>query len=62
MAILDAGAYQAWIAAFDNWDRAQRRFDAAGRLGNGALTDYLRGNLERASRDYNAAIKALNDA
>ncbi len=61
MAILDAGTYQGWIKAFDNYDQAQRRLDAAGSTGNRESIGYLRGNLEKASREYNAAIKALNE-
>ena len=62
MVILDAGPYQEWIRAFDNWDRAKRRFEAAGAQGNSALTDYLRGSLETARQEYNAAIKALKNS
>jgi hypothetical protein len=60
MAILDAGPFQDWIRAFDGYERAQRRYDAAGRTGNQALVDYLRPELEAASRDLNTAIKILN--
>ncbi len=62
MAVMDAGLYQAWIRAFDNWDRAQRRFGAAGAINDAALTNYLRGDWETARREYNDAIKAVRDA
>ena len=62
MAIVDVGLYQAWIRAFDNWERAQRRHDAAAALGNSALTEYLRGSLEAARQEYQVAIRAIKDA
>jgi len=60
MALLDAGPYQDWIRAFDNWERAKSRFDAAGRTGNQALIEYLRPHVDRAQRELNAALKTLN--
>lgn len=62
MAIMDVGLYQDWIAAHDNWDRARRRFDAAGQIGDAGLIEHLRIAVERARVDYNAATKAINNA
>lgn len=61
MAILDAGPFQDWIRAFDRNERAQKRYDAAGRTGNEALIKYLRPELDEAGRDLNAATRALNN-
>ena len=62
MPILDAGLYQAWIAAFDNHDRAERRLVAAGATGNRDLIEYVRGLSEQAAQELNQAIRALNNA
>ena len=62
MAILDAGIYQAWIRAFDSWEQAQRRYDAAPAVGDRALTDYLRASLHSAAQEYQAAVRAIKDA
>ena len=62
VAMMDAGLFQGWIAAFDRYESAKRRYDAAGQIGHGALSDYLRGRVEDASRELNAATKALKDA
>jgi hypothetical protein len=62
MAILDAGVYQDWIRAFDHWEQAERRYNAAAAFGNNALTEYLRRSLEAARQEYNAAIKAIKNA
>ena len=59
MAILDAGPYQEWTAAFDDWERAKRRYDAAHALQNSGLTEHLRQRLEEAQRKYHAGIKAI---
>ncbi len=61
MAILDAGPFQDWIRAFDRHERAQKRYDAAGRTGNEALIKYLRPESDEAGRDLNAATRALNN-
>jgi hypothetical protein len=61
MAMLDAGPFQEWVRAFDMHERAQRRYEAAGRTGNQALIDYLRPGLEETRRDLNTTIKALNN-
>jgi hypothetical protein len=60
VAILDAGPFQTWISAFDRHERAQRRYEAAGRLNNRELIDYLRGDLDQAAAELNAAIRAMN--
>jgi len=60
MAMLDASPFQEWVRAFDGYERAKRRWDAAGATGNRALIDYLRPELEGASRDLDVAIKTLN--
>lgn len=59
MAILDAGPYQAWIKAFDEHERAERRFEAASRLGNQALIAYLRAQREEAAQTLHAAIRGI---
>ena len=59
MAILDASPFQTWMTAFDNWDRAQRRYNAAGQLGNQELVAYLRPLLDQAERAYHAAVRGL---
>lgn len=61
MAILDAGPFQDWIRAFDRHERAQKRYDAAGRIWNEALINYLRPELDEAGRELNAATRALNN-
>lgn len=60
--IMDVGLQQNWVSAFDNWERAQKRFDAAGQIGNAALINYLRDHVDTAARAYNAATKAINNA
>ncbi len=60
MAMLDASPFQEWVRAFDEYERAKRRWDAAGATGNQALIDHLRPELDEASRDLDAAIKTLN--
>jgi signal-transduction protein with cAMP-binding, CBS, and nucleotidyltransferase domain len=62
MAIVDAGIYQDWIRAFDNWERAQRRYDAAPVVGDRALMNYLHASLQSAAREYQAACRAIQDA
>lgn len=61
MAILDAAPVQDWIRAFDNWDRAQRRLNAAQPTLNQTLIEYLKADVENARLQLNAALKALND-
>lgn len=61
MAILDAGPMQDWIRAFDRHELSKRRWDAANATGNRALIDYLRGDVDSAARDLNAALKTLNE-
>lgn len=61
MAILDSGPFQDWIRAFDRHERAQKRYDAAGRIRNEALINYLRPELDEAGRELNAATRALNN-
>ena len=60
MAIIDADPVQDWTRAFDTWDRAQRRYDAAAAMGHKQLIAQLGVELEKARRDYNAALTALN--
>ena len=62
MAILDAGPYQDWSAAWDNVDRAQRRLEAAKATGNSKLISYVEDSLKRAVAEYNAALQALQNA
>ena len=60
MAIIDAGPFQDWVRAFDRHDQAQPRHDAAGRIGNQALIQHLRSELDAAARELNNATRALN--
>lgn len=62
MPMIDVGLFQNWIQAFDNHERAQRRYDAAAKLGDRALIDYLRPELDAASGRLNAAIKELRSS
>ena len=59
MAILDAEPHQAWIRAYDRYEAAQRRFDAASAQNIPDLVEYLRGELAAASAQYNAVIREL---
>jgi len=61
MAILDAGPYQEWTRAFDRYDRAKRRSDAAGQMGIAALNDYLRADLDQSAYDLQQATRALKN-
>ena len=49
--VMDAGPYQDWMKAFDNHERAQRRWEAANKLGNPALINYTRTDLEQAAAE-----------
>jgi hypothetical protein len=59
MAMVDVGEFQEWIRAYDNWERAQRRYDALSAFDNGPFTEFLRESLETARKNYNAAIKDM---
>ncbi len=59
MAILDAGPVQDWIKAFDEHERAKQRWEAANRMANQALINYLRTDMDRAAQALHAAIRAL---
>ena len=61
MAILDSEPFQTWITAFDRWEQAERRCEAAAKIGHQPLVEYLRMQREQAAYDYNNAIRALKD-
>jgi hypothetical protein len=62
MAIHDAGMYEDWIRAFDKFERAQRRYDAAPVVGDRGLVDYLRASFQSAAQEYQAACRVIQDA
>lgn len=61
MAILDASPFEDWIRAFDNHERARKRFDEANTTGNKALINYLRQEVDDAAKNLNVALRILNN-
>ncbi len=60
MALIDAGLFQNWKRAFDNHDRIERQWRAAGATNNKALIDHLTVELNVAGQELNAALRELN--
>lgn len=61
MTIIDAGEFQHWISCFDQYEKAHARHAFAAKAQNPALTEYLRIELEKASRNLNAAMASVKD-
>lgn len=61
MAIMDAGPYQAWIAAHDRWERSSSRLHAAQKTGNQSLIAYIESDTEKARQELNAALRTMNE-
>jgi hypothetical protein len=62
VAIMDVFPIQDWISAFDTFDRAERRLNAAHATGHAALIEELQKDRERAAVALNSALKRLKDA
>lgn len=60
MALVDAALFQNWKTAFNNYDRIERQWRAAGPMNNQALIDHLHAELDVAGRELNAALRELN--
>ena len=59
MEIIDTGPYQAWVQAFDRYERAERRYNAAANLNHAGLMQHLAAERESARMSLNAAISNL---
>jgi len=57
---MDVGPIQDWIRAFDAYDRAERRYEAAALTGNKELIAYVASDLESARRALNTTLRTLN--
>lgn len=60
MALVDAALFQNWKRAFDNHDRIERQWQAAGATNNQALIDHLAAEKNIAGQELNAALRELN--
>lgn len=59
MPVTDEPAFQNWIQAFDHHKLIESRYDAAAKLNNKPLMDYLRPELDKAIISLNAAVRDL---
>jgi len=61
MAIMDDAPYQAWMAAHDQYERAESRWNAANRTQNRSLVARTQADMENARQRLNSALKELNE-